>query len=215
VWAHVLALAVICAVSPTAFLPPVVLLSGARGVYAVIGYALGQVLSNLVVAGFVFAGASTSSSSAASTTKIVVDLVAGLALVAFGFRTWRRRELAQAGGKPPPRWLSLIDRMGPVTGFLFGAFWINTVFAAAAGLEIAKAGTTGAEAAFALVVYAIVASGASLFVLGLYLAQRERARERLAAVRAWMTANQTTVLALFLWFAGGFLLFEAGVELVA
>ena len=214
-WARILSLAVVCACSPTAFLPPIVLLSGRRGPRTVVGYAAGQLASNLVVAAIVYAGLAGTDVAESGTTsaiRIALELAAGIALVAWGFRTWRRRDAAPSAAQPG--WMRFLDRMGPVTGFLFGAFWINTIFAADAGLEVARAGVGGAEAAAALIVYAVVASGASLTVLGVYVANRERATVRLGGIRDWMTRNQRTALAVFLLVAGGYLLAKAGLAIV-
>jgi len=216
VWARILALALVCACSPTAFLPPIVLLSGRRGPRTVVGYAAGQLGSNLVVAGLVYAGLAGSSSGHSGTTsaaRIALELGAGIALVAYGFRTWARRDTPATTSQPG--WMRFLDRMGPVTGFLFGAFWINTIFAADAGLEIARADVGQTEAALALVAYSIVASGASLAVLGVYVANRERAASRLAGIRDWMARNQRSALAIFLWVAGSYFLLKTGLAIVA
>ena len=61
----------------------------------------------------------------------------------FARNRWQRRP-APGTAVTEPAWIGKLDRIGPVTSFLFGAFWINGFLVVPAATQIAQADVTGA-----------------------------------------------------------------------
>ena len=189
-WLHLLALALLSCLSPTAFVPAVILLGTRNGPRALVAYFAGGVISVTVVASLTAAGFGTGSSGGRfSTGKAAFELAAGLASLGLAFWFWTRRDAPQKPKQPKtgtPAWLRMINRVGWPGAFVFGLFWVNAVFAVDAGLEVANSDFSTGKATFAIVAYAVIASCAPLVVLGVYLTNRERAEARLAAFQSWL-----------------------------
>jgi hypothetical protein len=200
-WLHLLALALLSCLSPTAFVPAVILLGTRNGPRALVAYFAGGVISVSALTALTAAGVGSSTSSGShglSTGKGIFEVVAGLASLALAVWFWTRREDPPKEKAPKtgtPRWLRVIDRVGWPGAFVFGLFWVNAVFAVDAGLEVANSGFTTGKSAFAIVVYAVIASCAPLVVLGIYLANREQAEARITAFQRWLGQHAKAALA--------------------
>jgi len=209
-WLHLLALALLSCLSPTAIVPAIILLGTRTGPRSLVAYFLGGLLSVSVVVGLTAAGLGTpgeTGSHSFSTGKATFELVLGLVTLVAGVVLWTRRD-AQRPAKPPkgdPRWLRLVNRAGSLGAFVFGLFWVNLVFAVDAGLELAGSGFGTGKTTVAVFVYAAVASCAPLVVLAVYLADRERADARLAALQRWLGQHGKAALAVGLVVVGLYL----------
>jgi Sap, sulfolipid-1-addressing protein len=201
-WLHLLALALLSCLSPTAFVPAVILLGTRNGPRALVAYFAGGVISVTVVTGLTAAGFGSGNSGGShglSTGKGIFEIVAGLASLGLAFWFWTRRDAPPKPKQPKtgtPGWLRMINRVGWPGAFVFGLFWVNAVFAVDAGLEVANADFSTAKATFAIVMYAVIASCAPLVVLGVYLANRERAEARLAGFQSWLGQHGKAALAI-------------------
>jgi Sap, sulfolipid-1-addressing protein len=141
--------------------------------------------------------------------------VGGILLVLFAFRHWRKRP--GAGETPDqPKWMSAIDTLTPVkTGGLAVALAAlnpkNLALSLAAGASLAQAGVSGGEATVGLVVFVVIASLGVIVPVVAYLAGGERAAHWLDGWRAWLSTNNTAVMAVvFLIF--GVVLFSQGLR---
>ena len=179
-----------------------ILLGTRNGPRALIAYFAGGVISVSAVTALTAAGIGSGTSSGShglSTGKGIFEIVAGLLSLGLAAWFWTRRD-EPPKEKPPktgtPRWLRAIDSIGWPGAFVFGLFWVNAVFAVDAGLEIANSGFTTGESVFAIVAYAVVASCAPLVVLGIYLADRERAEARIAGFQRWLGQHAKAALAI-------------------
>jgi len=209
-WLHLLALALLSCLSPTAFVPAIVLLGTRNGPRSLVAYFLGGFVSVSFVVALTAAGFGTPGKTGShefSTGKASFELVLGLVLLVSGAVLWTRRDThrpaKQATGDP--RWLRLVNRAGWVGAFIFGLFWVNLVFAVDAGLEIAGSGFSAGKGTAAVVLYAAVASCAPLVVLVVYLANRELADARLAALQQWLAQHGKAALAVGLAVVGLYL----------
>ena len=209
-WLHLLALALLSCLSPTAIVPAIILLGTRNGPRALVAYFLGGLVSVSVVVGLTAAGLGTpgkTGSHSFSTGKATFELVLGLASLVIAAVLWTRRD-AERPAKPAtgdPGWLRFVNRAGWAGAFVFGLFWVNLVFAVDAGLELAGSGFSAGKTTFAIVLYAAVASCAPLAVLAVYLADRERADARLAALQRWLALHGKAALAVGLAVVGLYL----------
>lgn len=210
-WLHLLALALISAISPTSLVPPIALLGSRTGARGVAAYFAGNFSSFVVVTSVAAAGlaGADAGESTTSTVRAAFELAAGLGSMAYAARMWQRRDVAPKEEGPPPRWLGFFDRLGLVGAFLFGSFWIVVVLAVDAGLEIAQAGFSPVGTAVAILSFAFVAASTPLLVLAVYFSDRERADARLAAVRRWTLLHSRAALAAVLFVLGAWLVVNA------
>jgi len=209
-WLHLLALALISCLSPTAFVPAIILLGTRNGPRALVAYFLGGFVSVSVVVGLTAAGLGTpgrTGSHTFSTGKGLFEVAVGVASLVAAAVLWTRRD-AHRPAKPStedPGWLRFVNRAGWLGAFVFGLFWVNLVFAVDAGLEIAGSGFGSGEQTLAVFLYAAVASCAPLVVLAVYLANRELADMRLAALQRWLALHGKAALAVGLAIVGLYL----------
>jgi hypothetical protein len=207
-WLNLVALALVSALSPTALVPAIFLLSRG-GPHSLLAFALGSICSVAVVAGLVATGLVLSGSGGShgtSNARAVLELVVGLVCLVAAQRVWagrtttaERARAAQAAPEKPSRWLVWVDRAGVVGAYLFGLFWINGVFAVDAGLVIGQADLGSWGTTLAVVGYAVAAAGGALFVLGVYYADPERSKARLDRSRAWLQIHGREALAVLLY----------------
>jgi threonine/homoserine/homoserine lactone efflux protein len=210
-WLHLFALALLSCLSPTAFVPAIILLGTRNGPRALVAYFAGGVVSVSFIVALTAAGLDDpgrSGSHTLSTGKAALELVAGLVVLGLAVHFWTSRGKPgkqKAADDQPPAWLRMINRVGWAGAFVFGLFWVNVVFAVDVGLEISNNGVAVGHAAFAIGVYAVIASCAPLVVLGIYLTNREQADARLAAFQRWMSQHGRAALGIFLAVAGLYL----------
>jgi hypothetical protein len=194
---YLLLVGILTALTPWAIVGAVVMLGSRVGARAAIPFTLGWFCAVTFIAAVAAAGlggASASTQSSTSQGVLVVELVLGLVLTGLGLRSYRRSRSRPVPASEPG-WLKKLDHMGPIVAFAFGTFMINVFFVVDAGLRIASADVSRAQAITAVVVYALLATSALIAVLAVYFLDREKADARLAAMRAWLARNNARVMA--------------------
>ena len=114
-WLHLFALALLSCLSPTAFVPAVILLGTRNGPRALVAYFAGGVISVTVVTSLAAAGFDSGTSSGShglSTGKGIFEIVAGLASLGLAVWFWTRRDAPPKPKRPKtgtPKWLRMIN----------------------------------------------------------------------------------------------------------
>jgi Sap, sulfolipid-1-addressing protein len=210
-WLHLLALALVSALSPASLVPAIFLLSRG-GPRSVLAFALGSICSVAAITALVAGGLDVSGSGhshGASEARAIFELAAGLLCFAFALRLGRRPpKPAKPADAEPSRFVHLVDRLGIAGAYLFGLVWVNGVFAIDAGLVIGQSGYGSTGKTVAVVAYAVAAAGGALLVYGVYRADPESSERRLAGIRAWMSTHSRAALALFLYAAAVLLVWK-------
>ena len=129
-------------------------------------------------------------------------LVLGVLLLVLAVRRWRSRPTGD--DEPvPPRWMAGLDEVGPGKAAGLGAALVainpkNLALAVAGAAAVGAAQPGGGAEALALVVLVVVASIGVAVPVAVALTAGERLDERLEAARAWLVANNATVVAVVL-----------------
>jgi divalent metal cation (Fe/Co/Zn/Cd) transporter len=95
---------------------------------------------------------------------------------------------------PPPKWLSVVDRITPANAFGIGTamillsvkFWVFTVTAVSA---IADANLRAPEGAITFTLFIVLGESTQLALLAIGLLSRERSGPLLERIVAWLIAN--------------------------
>jgi hypothetical protein len=157
---------------------------------------VGAVVLELADLGKVSAGGSP------STLAYIVKLLLGVLLVVFAVRDFRSRP---KGGEEPkmPKWMETIDRFAAWKAFGLGALLSganpkNLALTVAAALSIVNANLAGALPWLVLLGFIIIASISIATPVLYYLFARESAQKTLNSWKAWLVANNATVMFLLL-----------------
>ena len=214
---YLLCVGVLTALTPWAIVGVIVLLGSRRGGRTAIAFATGwfcavAFIATVVAAGIGGAGSSTKGST--SDAVYVVEVVLGVALVAYAARR-HRRDRSLPGPAAEPGWLAKLDTMGPVVAFAFGTFMINVVFVIDAGLRIAAADPGTSEAIAAIAFYTVLSTASLIAVLVVYFSDRARSEARLTAMRAWIARNNANVINGILAAVGIFVALKGFIGLIA
>jgi hypothetical protein len=194
---YLLTVGILTALTPWAIVGVVVMLGSRGGARVAVAFTLGWLCAVTFIAAVVAAGlggASESTQDSTSTGVLIMELVLGLALVVFGLRS-SRRSLARSEPAAEPGWLKKLDHMRPIVGFAFGTFMINVFFVVDAGLRIASADGSKAQAITAVLFYSLLSTAALIAALVVYVVGRDKADARLASMRAWLGRNNARVMA--------------------
>lgn len=164
------------------------------------GWLLGLGVIGFVVLALVNAGRITLGDEAESLASGVIKLLLGLLLLLKGAPSqWRGRP--KEGEEPVmPKWMTAIDGItsGKALGlafFLSGLNPKNLALNLAAAITIAGAGLTIGEQAISFVVFVIIASVSIIAPVLYYLIAGESAEKTLTIWKAWLNANNATVMA--------------------
>jgi Sap, sulfolipid-1-addressing protein len=193
---HLLALGLLTSVTPWGIVAVIVLLGAKSGPRGAVAFVAGWVTSILLVGALViglYRGTHTNPGSSAANAMLAVQLVLGVLLLALATRKWQGR-VAVDPTAAEPKWLAALDRMRPIVAFGFGMFWVNLVFVVDAALAVAAADLSRTDAALAYLFYAVLATLGVAAILGVYFASRASSERRLAAMRTWMTRNNTGIV---------------------
>ena len=146
-------------------------------------------------------GSSTSLSSGGESSAISswIKLILGVFLIGFAVKEWRGRP---APGTDPkmPTWMTRFDEMAPGRAFGLGLLLSalnpkSLLFIAGGAVVIAGAGLSFADQVICVAVFTVIgASTVALPALG-YLFFGERIRPALDGANAWLSANNTAVMA--------------------
>jgi hypothetical protein len=198
---EILPLAIGVAISPIPIIAVILMLFGPKARRTGPAFALGWVGALLLVGGIVLIvadGGDISTDEAASDAVYWSKLLLGLLFLALAIRQWRSRP--KEGEEPEmPKWMSAIDQFTPgrafgLAGLLAGVNPKNLGLTLAAGTTIAQAGLAGGENWLALIVFVALASVSVATPVVYYLVASASAEHTLNAMKAWLLANNATVM---------------------
>jgi threonine/homoserine/homoserine lactone efflux protein len=207
---QLLPLAVGVAISPVPIIAAILMLLGPRAGGTSIGFLVGWMVG-IAVATTVFAVIAATAgldddsggpSAAASWTKIVL----GALLLLVAIRQWRQRP--RPGQEASlPKWMAALDSFTTVKAaglatVLAAVNPKNLLLCAAAGTAIGGAGLAGADAVIAVLVFLVIASSTvAVPVIG-FLVARDRLRQPLDELRAWLEEHNAAVMSVLLLVIG-------------
>jgi len=197
------------AISPIPIIAVILMLFSKRARSNGLAFLAGWVLALAIVGGvvLVLAGAGkVSAGGTPSTLSYVVHLLLGLLLLFLAVRNWQKRP-KEGETAEMPKWMATIDsftagRALGLSALLAGVNPKNLALAVAAALSIAQAGLSGAQPWIALAVFVLVASLSVAAPVVYYLIAGQSAAEMLNTWKAWLTANNATVMFVLLLVLG-------------
>ena len=204
-WVSVLAklipLGLVIALSPITVIPAVLVLHAPRPRPAGLAFLAGWVLG-LVALTALFVGASDLLGGLQQAPPRWVSwlrVVLGLALIAFGIRSW----LTRHRHTKTPAWLRSFSRLTPVRAGMTGAVLAPLrpevlILCAAAGLAIGTGGLDAAGGWICGAVFVVVsASTVAIPILG-YVGAGEHLDDTLERLKVWMEENHGAMMAVIL-----------------
>jgi hypothetical protein len=194
-------LGLVIALSPITVIPAVLVLHAPRPRPAGLAFLAGWVLG-LVALTAVFVGASDLLGGLQQAPPRWVSwlrVVLGLALIAFGIRSW----LTRHRHTKTPAWLRSFSRLTPVRAGVTGAVLAPLrpevlILCAAAGLAISTGGLNAAGGWICGAVFVVVsASTVAIPILG-YVGAGEHLDDTLERLKVWMEENHGAMMAVIL-----------------
>lgn len=203
-------------ISPMPIVAVVLMLVSRRGGTNGLAFLLGWVVGITAVAALVVllvGEADTTADDEPQTWASILKLVLGLGLLALAVKEWRARP-APGTTPPTPRWMTAIDSFTAVKAFglaiLLGAVNPKNLLLVVSGAAtIAQATTVRSEQLGAVAVFVVVASIGVATPLVVYLVLGDRAPTVLEAIKAWMTQNNATIMAVLLLVLGSKMIGDA------
>jgi hypothetical protein len=201
------------AISPVPIIAVILMLFSKRARSNGLAFLAGWVLALAVVGTVVLVLANAGKISAGgtpSTVSYLIKLLLGLLFWFLAYRNWQKRP--QAGEEPDmPKWMAAIDsftagRALGISALLAGVNPKNLGLTLAAALTIAQAGLNGGQSAVALVVFVVIASASVAAPVLYYLVAGESAAKTLEGWKAWLLANNATVMSVLFVVLGAKLL---------
>jgi hypothetical protein len=174
-------------------------------------FLLGWIATLAVIVAVVYAisdAANTSTDSGASDTSSTIQIVLGVVLLVLAARKWRHRP-APGDEEPMPKWMSAVDAFSPLKALglaivlcaLNPKNLILAVGAAATVGQNAGVAYSRSDAVVALAVFVVLSSVTIAVPVVYALVGGDRAHETLDGWKAWLAANNATVMTvLFLVF---------------
>ncbi|EGD53649.1 GAP family protein [Gordonia neofelifaecis] len=196
-----LPMAVGVAISPIPIIAAILMLLGKHARTTSLGFAAGWIIG--VVAATAIFTTVGSAASGSSTAVGWVKLVLGVLLLAEGVREWR----ARSGPASTPKWMKAIDEMkapaGAGIGFVLAAVNPkNLMLCIAAGMQIGAASLSTGDDIVAIVVFSLIASSTVVVPVLAYQVAADRLRGPLDSLKAWLEANNKTVMAVLILVIG-------------
>ncbi len=197
------------AISPVPIIAVILMLFSRRARSNGPAFVLGWVLALAVVGSIVLVLANLGKISAGgtpSTLAYVLKLLLGLLFLFLAVRQWRSRP--KAGEElQMPKWMATIDTFTAGKAFglaalLAGVNPKNLALTLAAALSIAQAGLSGAAPWIALLIFILLASLTVAGPVLYYLFAGQSAEKTLTTWKAWLVANNTTVMFILLLVLG-------------
>lgn len=213
----ILPLAIGVAVSPVPIIAVILMLfsrkARSNSVAFLAGWIAGMAAVGIIVL-LLGNAADIGTSSGPSRGAAVVRLVLGLLLLFGAFRQWKKRP-KEGEEASMPKWMAGIDAFNAGKSFglaalLSGLNPKNLALVLAAAMTISQAVLSGAQPWIALLVFVVIASLTVAIPVLTYLLAGEKAEGMLGEWKAWLTRNNSAVMAvLFLLF--GFVLIGKGI----
>lgn len=204
-----LPLAVGVAISPIPIIAVILMLLSQRAAQTSVGFLLGWILGIVAVTVIVLVlvgQAGNTSSGKPSTVSSIIKIVLGALLVLMAAKQWQGRPKEGETGTMP-KWMAAIDSFTFVKASGLGAALSalnpkNLIMCLGAGTTIAAAHLTGPQETVAVLVYTVIAGcTVAVPVIG-YLAAKTKMATPLTILRAWLTQNNATVMAVLLLVIG-------------
>jgi hypothetical protein len=188
------------AISPIPIVLVVLMLDTDRGRVNGPLFATGWLLGLVVVAGasFALSDAAGATDPEDATTGSVIQVLLGVLFAALALKQWRDRPAAGSEATPPA-FFAAVESASPAKAFGVGAVLAvanlkSLPLAISGGVAIAQGGVTGATASAAVTLFGVLSSlGVIAPVLAL-LVLGDRARGGLGNLKAWLLANNSTIL---------------------
>jgi threonine/homoserine/homoserine lactone efflux protein len=197
------------AISPVPIIAVILMLFSQRARSNGPAFLVGWVLALALVGSIVLMLANLgkiSTGGTPSTLAYVLKLLLGLLFLFLAMRQWRSRP--KEGEEPQmPKWMATIDTI--TAGKAFGLAFLlagvnpkNLALTLAAALSIAQAGASGAVPWIALLIFVMLASITVAGPVLYYLFAGQSAEKMLTSWKAWLIANNTTVMFVLLLVLG-------------
>jgi Sap, sulfolipid-1-addressing protein len=196
-----LPLAVAVAVSPLLVIAVILILLSQRarsnGLAFLLGWIVGLTIAEGIVLVIVIVSLlSLSPGSGPVTLVSVLKLLLGGLLLYFGITQWRKR--LRSGQEPSlPRWMASIDSFTPATAFGLAALLStagNLALILAAGLVIGRAKLGIGQEVGAVAIFIVIGSLTVAVAVIYHLVARAKASKTLDSWKAWLVANNATLI---------------------
>jgi hypothetical protein len=214
---EILPLAIGIAISPLPIIAVILMLATPRARTNGPAFLAGWLLGLAVVATTVLIvtdAAGVAASSGRSHIVSVLVLLLGLLLLVLAWRQYRGRP-GPGEEEEAPKWMKALDGFTATRSLAVGALFSgvkpkNLILTAAAAASIAQSGIAGSQQIVVLVVLVIIASVGMIVPVAVCFAMGDRSGPLLDGWKAWLSANNATVMiVLFLVF--GVLLLGKGI----
>ncbi len=201
----ILPLAIGIAISPVPIIAIILMLITPKARSNGLAFLGGWVLGLAIIGTIVLVVANTAgvaTSSGPSKTVSAIKLVLGLLLLFAAWRQFRKRP-AHGEEAPMPKWMKSLDGFTPARSLAIGALLSgvnpkNLALNATAAAGIAATGLPGVQQAVVLLVLIVVASIGVAAPVGVYFLMGDRAASILDSWKAWLAANNATVMTVLL-----------------
>ena len=197
----ILPLALGVAISPIPIIAVILMLFSKRARSNGLAFMFGWVITLAVVGGVVLMMTNAGKISAGgtpTTLSYVIKLVIGLLFLFLAYRNWEKRP-APGEAAQLPAWMASLDSF--TSGKSFGTAALmagvnpkNLGLTLAAALTISQAGLSGTQSWIALLVFVILGSITVAAPVLYYLIAGASAEKTLNGWKAWLTANNATVM---------------------
>lgn len=197
------------AIGPMPVVVIILLLSGRRGRARGVAYLGGWIVGLVLLEMGVYLFVRGKDFSRGSTELLILSwamVVAGIALLAVAYITWRRRP--PAGQKTElPHWVQALHQVTPLlalgAGFGFGLISVkNLVFASAAAASVGRAQVDFALAVFAIALFTLVATSGIAAPVYVAFAKGAEAQRILDGWVEWLATHNALILTLLCLFFG-------------
>jgi threonine/homoserine/homoserine lactone efflux protein len=213
---QVLSFGVGVALSPIPIIGVVLMLGTPRarsnGPAFIAGWVLGLAVVGTIVL-LASSGADASDEGEPADWVNVLKLALGALVLLVAFKQWRGRP---AEGEEPemPKWMQTIDTFTPpkaagLAVLLSGVNPKNLLLAVGAAAAIAQTGASAGQQAVALAVFVLIGTLGPGAPVALYFALGERSKEILDRLKAWMSRDNATIMAVLCLVIGAKLIGDA------
>lgn len=189
------------AISPVPIIAVILMLFSKRARSNGLAFLVGWVLA-LTIVGFVVLllanAGKISTGGTPSTISYIIKLLIGLLFWFLAYRNWQKRP--KEGEAPEmPAWMAAIDSFTAgkalgISAILAGVNPKNLGLTVAAALTIAQGGLESGQSTVAMVIFILIASISVATPVLYYLVAGEAAAKTLEGWKAWLQANNTTVM---------------------
>jgi hypothetical protein len=202
---EVLPYAVGVAISPVPIIAVILMLFSNRAKTNGPAFLLGWIVGLGVVVAVAYSIADASNvatDSSASDGSSTVQVVLGVVLLVLALRNWRKRP-GPGEEAPLPKWMATIDAFTPFKALGLAVLLSavnpkNLILSVGAATAVAQAGGSSSDATVALVVFVVLASLSIAVPVLFYLLGGAKAKTTLDGWKAWLSANNATVMAVLL-----------------